>query len=893
MRNFVIVVGLIVANLGFHATAISQGKKKPDEKPALSDNKDTFGDALPVGAVARIGAVRYRTHGHMNFQPVLAPDGKSLVYSGFNDEIEVIALPEWKKTRTIRGRDLEKKNSPYFQNVAFTHDSKKLIAIDANSPQIYLIDITTGKVLKKITQKDKQRANLPFFVLSADEKTLVFSTRSDKGNMPSNDFQIWDMEQNKLIRTIEVPMNNFDGRATTPTISADGKTMIVPVTLQNQNPRNVDRVQTHLEFWDLKTGKSVRKIELDTAMAFTAFSPDGKWLAASNGASILRIFDASKGSELHNIRLRRGAVSHITFSPDSTALFVGDHNGAISRFDPVKGDKISETKSPINLANVRQIAFAADGKAYAMSQYSDAIHYWEIDSGKVFSPTGVPGSMIDALAFSPQGELFVGSEDGHTAWWNPKTAVKLRDLKLDLMGGQYSFNDIIFDGPGIGFPSGIHRREFQGMLNMSPDGNFVTVGDGGSVGVYDAKTGKLLYDDDARGGRVGGLTFLDNGAMLSSIQNKRVRIWNTRTGRDVGAFFEAPLRELEFPIRMAATTKGDHFAFSTGNDQGMGRVILWNVNKKEAAREWPTQDRGDALRFSSDDQWLAVGATQNQVRLTNVTRPKADYTLQLGKRTDEVTQLAFSPDSRTLACATIYINRNFDSGRLVVFEVASKKIRLEMSGHQAGIINRLAFSHDGSLLATGATDTTALIWRAGLRAYLPERDAAKAAMPEELDEYYKEIASTNAQTAFQHMIKFVQSPEQTVKLLSDKIAPMAKPDSGEKSVPQWINDLASSQFVLRNRANAALIKIGASIEPDLKVALQKATDVETKRRIESLIEHFAAHEWTTEEVRQARAVEIVEAVATKDARAALTRWAGGDPGAILTKQARVALARMP
>jgi hypothetical protein len=58
------------------------------------------------------------------------------------------------------------------------------------------------------------------------------------------------------------------------------------------------------------------------------------------------------------------------------------------------------------------------------------------------------------------------------------------------------------------------------------------------------------------------------------------------------------------------------------------------------------------------------------------------------------------------------------------------------------------------------------------------------------------------------------------------------------------------------------------------------------------VEQFAAHEWTADEVRHARAVEVAEAIASPEARAALTRWASGDAGAILTQQARQALTRL-
>jgi hypothetical protein len=66
--------------------------------------------------------------------------------------------------------------------------------------------------------------------------------------------------------------------------------------------------------------------------------------------------------------------------------------------------------------------------------------------------------------------------------------------------------------------------------------------------------------------------------------------------------------------------------------------------------------------------------------------------------------------------------------------------------------------------------------------------------------------------------------------------------------------------------------------------------VETKRRIEELLEHLAAYEWSAEEVLHARAVEVLDAIGTPAARALLTRWASGDPAAVLTTEARRALA---
>jgi hypothetical protein len=278
--------------------------------------------------------------------------------------------------------------------------------------------------------------------------------------------------------------------------------------------------------------------------------------------------------------------------------------------------------------------------------------------------------------------------------------------------------------------------------------------------------------------------------------------------------------------------------------------------------------------------------------LTRIGAARADYELGVGKNPIDITQAVFSPDSRQLACATLLTSDNGrNAAKIYIYEIASKKIRLELLGHPAGIIDHLAYSHDGALLASGATDTTAVVWKAGLRGFA-DQPLAGDAPAADVDAWYAQLAGTDAVKAFQGMIQLARAPRQTVKLLDEKIAPAKTPDTGEKTVKQWIHDLGSGQFAVRTRANLMLQKIGPAAEPELRLALPTGNDIETRRRIEELLDRIALHEWSAEEVMHARAAELLEAIGTPAARATLTRWATGDPAAILTIEARKALAAL-
>jgi hypothetical protein len=201
---------------------------------------------------------------------------------------------------------------------------------------------------------------------------------------------------------------------------------------------------------------------------------------------------------------------------------------------------------------------------------------------------------------------------------------------------------------------------------------------------------------------------------------------------------------------------------------------------------------------------------------------------------------------------------------------------------------RLAFSPDGALLASGSADTSALTWKAGLRAFA-DKPAAKDTQPDELNDWFAKLAGPDAKAAFQAMIKLAQTPAQAVKLFESKIEPARKPDPGDRAIPRLIQDLGSDAFTVRTKADQTLQKLGAAAESDLRKAMQ-GTSLETRRRIEVLLDRLVNRILTNDELRHIRAVEVLETIASPDARALLTRWTGGDPSAILTVEARKALA---
>jgi hypothetical protein len=125
--------------------------------------------------------------------------------------------------------------------------------------------------------------------------------------------------------------------------------------------------------------------------------------------------------------------------------------------------------------------------------------------------------------------------------------------------------------------------------------------------------------------------------------------------------------------------------------------------------------------------------------------------------------------------------------------------------------------------------------------------------------------------------------------LRGKLAPAPAPDA--KVVTRLIADFDSDDFAARDKATAALEKLAALMMPQLRAALAKPASLDLERRAEKILERVASQPLRAEELRDLRAVETLEYIATPGARVVLEAVAAGAAGAPVTRDAQAALLR--
>src|SRR5262249_2404771 len=94
------------------------------------------------------------------------------------------------------------------------------------------------------------------------------------------------------------------------------------------------------------------------------------------------------------------------------------------------------------------------------------------------------------------------------------------------------------------------------------------------------------------------------------------------------------------------------------------------------------------------------------------------------------------------------------------------------------------------------------------------------------------------------------------------------------------------------KARMELAKWGDVVEPNLRKALKGNPALETRRRLESLVNRLLGPITLPDQLRAVRAVEVLERTGSDAAKALLSRYAGGAPNGRLTRDAQEALARL-
>ncbi|HYT90398.1 MAG TPA: hypothetical protein VEL76_16955, partial [Gemmataceae bacterium] len=155
---------------------------------------------------------------------------------------------------------------------------------------------------------------------------------------------------------------------------------------------------------------------------------------------------------------------------------------------------------------------------------------------------------------------------------------------------------------------------------------------------------------------------------------------------------------------------------------------------------------------------------------------------------------------------------------------------------------------------------------------------------------WSDLADKDAAKAFRAVIDLAGAPAQAVPWLGERLKPAARIDP--EKINRWTADLGSAKFAVRQEATTNLLKVGEQALPALKKALAAQLPLETRQRVDSILDQLTGGTFTPEQLRLIRAVEVLERLGNSPARRLLQVVAEGAPGALATREAQATLDRL-
>jgi hypothetical protein len=228
--------------------------------------------------------------------------------------------------------------------------------------------------------------------------------------------------------------------------------------------------------------------------------------------------------------------------------------------------------------------------------------------------------------------------------------------------------------------------------------------------------------------------------------------------------------------------------------------------------------------------------------------------------------------------------------RVRIWELSTRQQRCAFRSPDRRI-SSLAFATNGRLLAQGSDDISVLLWDLTGRLEKGQRRPA-ALSPEELQALWADLAGADATKAYRAIWTLAAGASESVPFLKRHLRPVSPVDS--QSISRWVADLDHERFQKREQATVQLEKIGDLAETSLRKALEGKPSLETRQRIERLLDKAVA-EWenpSAERLLMLRALEALEQMETSGARRLLEELARGAADAEITKQAKAALCRL-
>jgi WD40 repeat protein len=835
------------------ALSAEAAQKPSPSNPAKAklQRTDVYGDPLPKGALARMGTIRGRLPDLVR-ACIFSRDGKTLVAAGYDKAIHLFDAQTRRPLHQLRH------HKEPVTSLAFAPDGKLLVSGGSFDGTLCFWEWPSGKMLRQFAA---HKAGMKALAFAGTGKFVASCGAIDQL------IRLWDPATGRELRQYKGHKKSVTALAVSP----DGRFVA---------SGDSDGVQ----LWEAASGRLLRRHTtsgLEWAGSL-AFSPDSKWVAIPEASLKIALCNVATGGIVRRFSAQMsGPISGVAFSPDGRTLAAAAGptvdaatNGfSLVLWDAANGEILHRLPGRNNTrfsGDITCLSFSPDGRQLAFGEYH-CVRVWDLASWREAHPLEGHANRVRHLQFSLDSKSLATVADDMVdaiQEWDTATGKKSRTLWNKYLIGQHGFHL----SPDHGELTIVHTDEKELLLDCR---NTLTGKEIRRVRLpFNKQEGynPAVLSPDGK--------IITNEWGIPNHFSKPILLRKTTNGKSIGSVSG-------YFGRCYFSPDSQFLACSDSRRVGLFYVpadrIVWTL---------PLDSRDDhlvdCLTFSHDSLLAAVASSSSEdakdarssrIDIWETHTGKKRTTMTVGRTSLEA--LAFSPDGALLAGGD-------DEGVLHLWSMATGKKVLQLSGHH-GRIASLVFSQDGKRLASGSWDTTALIWDIGETAE-SVRPQPTEVSKDRLERLWADLAGDDGEQVHRAIWTLAACP-QFVPWLREHLKPVTPVDP--KQLAQWIADLDSDAFEVREKATRELEARREAAEPTLRSVLAGKPSLEVRRRVESILKKLdELPSISPSTLRTYRALEVLEHLGTPEARHFLQHLAAGLPEARLTREAQASLQRL-
>ncbi|MEW6233756.1 MAG: hypothetical protein AB1656_00075 [Candidatus Omnitrophota bacterium] len=447
----------------------------------------------------------------------------------------------------------------------------------------------------------------------AAARVLEFNTVNDAGESKIVAY-VWETSAwNQLLKIEE--SENIEGVAFDPESRA-----IIVLT------------KTQIVSIDSQTGVELSRREIPASfLKINALSQDGKWMLIQKDELTLEYWNLEKMELVFSAPLITDDMKCAAFDP-SGKIVCAAQDSRLTFYDADSGDFIEEWPGG-NPKTIQSIAYSPDGTKLAAAKDNGIVEVWDVQEKTIlWDNKSLEGFVDGVISFSQDGQriLISGGEDISeiSSIWNAETGEKISTLTVLDFPTPKTLSRMNPDGDPNSTVSPMWGYLTISRAVFSPNEELIVTNRTNyrnrntySIGIWDAKTGKLLLVLDKYSGFVTQIRFSHDGrSIVIGDDLGKVVVCNVETGK------EALVCQHDYSfINDAVFTPDDRYILSTAENlilwesSGESKLIVWNAATGERLLKLdPFNSAIKSIDFSSDGKRFVTAADDGHARIWNM-----------------------------------------------------------------------------------------------------------------------------------------------------------------------------------------------------------------------------------------------------------------------------------